>query len=208
MYRTPVQRRPRRTLAITLAALGAAAGMVSATCPRPALAENWPGFRGPGGLSISMETNLPTEWSTDKNVKWRIDLPARGNSSPVIWGDRVLVTQAVGERRQIMCFARADGKELWTAGVTYSEPEPTHNTNPYCSATPATDGERVVASFGSAGLFCCDLDGKELWRRDLGNMNHMFGNASSPVIVGDLVVLNAGPGETRGSSRSTRRPAR
>jgi len=87
------------------------------------------------------------------------------------------------KRRTVMCFGRADGKLLWQSGVSYSQPESTHPDNPYCSGTPATDGERVVACFGSAGLYCYDFAGKELWHRDLGKLNHMFGNAISPVIV-------------------------
>ena len=130
-------------------------------------------------------------------MKWRIDLPERGNSSPIVWGDRVFVTQAVGadNRRTLLCFDRASGKQLWQAGVTYTEREQTQRDNPYCSATPVTDGERVIAFFGSAGLYCYDFAGKELWHRDFGKMNHMFGNGSSPVLAGELCVVNFGPDE-------------
>jgi outer membrane protein assembly factor BamB len=75
------------------------------------------------------------------------------------------------------------------------DPEPTQANNGYCAATPVTDGERVIASFGSAGLYCYNFTGKELWHRDLGKLNHMHGNASSPILVGDLCVLHFGPGE-------------
>jgi outer membrane protein assembly factor BamB len=92
-----------------------------------------------------------------------------------------------------MCFDRASGKLLWQSGVTYAEREQTQRDNPYCAATPVTDGERVIASFGSAGVYCYDFSGKELWHRDLGKMNHMFGNASSPMLAGDLCILNFGP---------------
>ena len=90
-------------------------------------------------------------WSTNQNVRWRVPLPERTNSSPIVWRDRVFVAQAVsGEnRRTLMCFDRKDGKLLWQSGVTYTEREQTQRDNPYCSATPATDGERVIASFGS-----------------------------------------------------------
>src|SRR5687768_7164410 len=94
-----------------------------------------------------------------------------------------------------MCFDRKDGKLLWQSGVTYTEREQTQRDNPYCSATPVTDGERVIASFGSAGLYCYDFAGKELWHRELGKMEHMFGNAASPILVGDLCVLHFGPGD-------------
>src|SRR4030095_15312882 len=87
------------------------------------------------------------------------------------------------------------GKQLGQAGVTYTEREQTQQANPYCSASPVTDGERVIASFGSAGLYCYDFAGKELWHRELGKMQHQFGNAASPMLAGDLCVLNFGPDE-------------
>ena len=130
-------------------------------------------------------------------MRWRVDLPGPGNSSPIVWGNRVFVTQFVKSenRRTVMCFDRVAGKLLWQSGVTYTERESTQQNNPFCAATPVTDGERVIASFGSAGLYCYDFDGKELWHRDLGKINHMFGNASSPVIHGDRCFLHVGPDE-------------
>jgi outer membrane protein assembly factor BamB len=144
---------------------------------------------------VSLEKDLPETWGTNQNVRWRVALPGPGNSSPIAWGNRVFVAQAVKseKRRAVICFDRADGRQLWQAGVIYGENEPTQESNPYCSATPVTDGERVVASFGSAGFYCYDLEGKELWHRELGRMNHMFGNASSPVLYGELCILNFGP---------------
>jgi len=162
-----------------------------------AFGANWPAWRGPLGTGISEETNLPVEWSQTQNVKWRVELPEAGNSTPIVWGDRVFLTQAIGNQRTLMCFNRNDGKVLWQSGVTAREKDPTHPTNPYCSASPVTDGERVIVSFASEGLFCYDFDGKEIWHRtDLGRQVHIWGNASSPVIHGDLCFLNFGPGET------------
>src|SRR5581483_2548081 len=175
----------------------------------PARADNWPAWRGPTGQGHSAETDLPVKWSATENVKWKVPLPDEGNSTPVVWGDRVFVTQATGkttwppkggggpataESRMLLCFRRSDGKELWRKEVTYKEPESTHPTNPFCSASPATDGERVIVSHGSAGVFCYDLGGRELWRRDLGKCEHIWGNAASPVIYKNLVILNFGPG--------------
>jgi outer membrane protein assembly factor BamB len=159
-----------------------------------AFAGNWPGWRG-DGTGASSETRLPQTWSTNENVRWHCALPGPGNSSPIVWGDRVFLTETVKaeQRRTVMCFNRADGKLLWQSGVTYTEKEQTQPNNPYCSATPVTDGERVIASFGSAGLYCYDFEGKELWHRDLGKMSSMFGNASSPILWGDLCILNFGP---------------
>jgi outer membrane protein assembly factor BamB len=160
-------------------------------------AANWPAWRGPLGTGICEEKNLPTTWSKTENVKWRVALPEPGNSTPIVWKDRIFLTQAVGDRRTLMCFARVDGKLLWQEGVAAKEKDPTHATNPYCSASPVTDGERVIVSFASEGLYCYDFAGKELWKRtDLGRQIHIWGNASSPVIHGDLCFLNFGPGAT------------
>jgi outer membrane protein assembly factor BamB len=162
----------------------------------PAAAEDWPAWRGPRGTGVSGETGVPLAWSERENVRWRTPLPDRGNSTPVVWRDRVFVTQATegGRRRSLMCFGRADGKLLWQAGTTFEGREPTNGQNPYASASPVTDGERVVVYFGSAGLFCYDFAGKELWRRDVGRVDSWQGSGSSPVLYKDLCILNAGPG--------------
>lgn len=180
-----------------------AASLVLAGSPLPLVqvqvhGANWPSWRGPNGDGVTEETGLPTTWSaTSANVKWKVHLPDRGNSTPVVWGDKVFLTQAAsGGRRELMCLDRKTGKVLWQQGVSYTDPETTHATNPYCSASPAADGERVVVSFGSAGLYAYDFAGKELWHRtDLGKQHHIWGNASSPVLAGDRVFLNIGPGE-------------
>lgn len=158
---------------------------------------NWPAWRGPEGTGVAKDSKLPLRWSTNENIRWRTPLPERGNSTPIIWRDSVYVTQAIEKenRRTLMCFNRRTGEVRWQKGVTYAEKEPTHETNPYCSASAVTDGERVVASYGSAGLYCYDLDGEELWHRDFGKQHHIWGNAASPVIYRDLCILNVGPGE-------------
>ncbi len=164
-----------------------------------AWAGNWPAWRGPHGTGLSDETSLPLHWSTNENVRWRVPLPDRGNSTPVIWGNRVFITQAIDgkpvHRRTLICFDRSTGKLLWQTGIDVTEREPTHETNPYCSASPAIDGERLFVSFGAAGLYAYNFEGKELWHRDLGPQKHIWGNAASPVLYRDLAILNFGPGE-------------
>lgn len=162
---------------------------------------NWPSWRGDNAASgITTQAKLPLEWAADKNVAWRIDLPDRSNSTPVIWGDRIFVAQAIEKEnfRGLMCFSKKDGKLLWKKGVSYDKKETTHPSNPYCSASPTTDGERVVVSYGSAGLYCYDMDGKELWQRDFGPIHSIWGNAASPVIYGDLCIYYHGPDQTKG----------
>ena len=158
---------------------------------------NWPAWRGSDGTGVTSEKNLPEKWSAKENVKWRVDLPERSNSSPIVWGDKVFVAQALSgeKRRTLMCLNRADGKLLWQSGVAYTEDEQTQRDNPYCSATPVTDGERVIVSFGSAGLYCYDMSGKEIWHRDFGKMQHIFGNGASPMLAGNACVFNFGPDE-------------
>jgi outer membrane protein assembly factor BamB len=121
-----------------------------------------------------------------------------GNSSPIIWGKRVFLTQSLdkkGTERAVLCLDRVNGKLLWQKSIPFRGREPTHDTNPYCSASPVTDGERVIASHVSAGVVCYDFDGKQLWHRDLGSFLHIWGNAASPILYGNLVILNCGPGE-------------
>jgi len=159
-----------------------------------ATAGNWPAWRGVKGTGVATEKNLPLRWSTNENIRWHVPLPERGNSTPIVWGRRVFITQADGSLRTLMCFDRVNGKLLWQKGPAYAEPEPTHETNPLCSSSPVTDGQRVIAWFGSAGLHCYDFEGEELWHRDLGAQRHIWGWGSSPMLHRDLCILNFGPG--------------
>ena len=163
-----------------------------------ARADNWPGWRGPNGDGASAEKNLPATWSDKQNIKWKIALPEKSHAAPIVWGQRIFLAQALdakGNKRSLWCIDRKDGSVLWTREVAYADKEPLHATNSYCAATPVTDGERVIVSFGSAGLYCYDFDGKEQWRHDLGKLYHIWGNASSPILYQNLVILWAGPGE-------------
>ena len=157
-------------------------------------AADWPAWRGAKGDGIALEKDFPLTWSATENVRWKVALPERGNSTPIVAGGRIFLTQNVGDRRTLLCLDRKDGRTQWQAGPTYTKPERTHPTNPYCSASPVTDGERVIAFFGSAGLWCWDVSGKEQWHLDLGKQDHEWGYAASPVLHGDLCILNFGPG--------------
>ncbi|MCA8993870.1 MAG: PQQ-binding-like beta-propeller repeat protein [Planctomycetaceae bacterium] len=159
-------------------------------------ADDWLRFRGPNGQG-QVEGKFPLEWSADKNIKWRTPLPAPGNSSPIVVKGKVFVTQGTdqGKQRHLICFDRTNGKELWRRTIDFNKVEDTHKTNPYCSASPTSDGERVVCWHGSAGTFCYDLNGELQWSRDLGTFHHIWGEASSPIIHGDRVYQICGPGE-------------
>ncbi len=159
-------------------------------------AEDWPAWRGPDGAGTSRGPAGPLKWSRDENVAWRTELPGPGNSTPVVWGGRIFLTQALAKenRRALMAFDAKTGKELWRQSVEWDKADPSHQTNPHCSASPVTDGKVVAAWFGAAGVAAYDLDGKRLWHRDLGTQKHVWGYGSSPVIHGGLVYLNFGPG--------------
>lgn len=161
-----------------------------------ATAANWPNWRGPTHDNIAPETTAPMQWDKTKNIRWRVPLPEPGNSSPIVWGDKVFVTQAIEANgdRSILCYHRRDGKLLWNHSTRYAGKERKHETNTHCSSSPVTDGERVIAHFGSAGVFCYDLNGKVLWQADLGPQDHNWGQGSSPVIHGDLCIVYHGPG--------------
>jgi outer membrane protein assembly factor BamB len=160
-------------------------------------AANWPAWRGPSGDGTCNASRLPEKWSATENIRWKVPLPGPGNSTPVVWGERIFLTQARGSdgSRGVLCFHLADGRLLWDRWVEWKGAEPSHETNPPASASPATNGECLVALLGSAGLFCWSLDGRELWRRDLGRLEHEWGYGASPVIEGGAVIVNFGPGE-------------
>ncbi len=104
-------------------------------CSLSSPAAHWPSWRGPHQDNTSSETRFPTQWSRSENVKWRAPLPEAGNSSPIVWGDTVFVTQAVrdGKERTLMAFDRVSGKLRWQQGVAYEPEDPRHKTNPHCS---------------------------------------------------------------------------
>jgi outer membrane protein assembly factor BamB len=136
------------------------------------------------------------EWSSEKNVLWKTPLPDRGNSTPVVWGSRVFLTQAIEEtdERLVQCFDLKSGRKLWQAGTVYREEEKTHSQNPYCSASPVVDEERVIAVFGSAGIYCFDHERRELWKSQPGTQDYPWGSGSSPVLWKDLCIVYFGPG--------------
>lgn len=152
---------------------------------------NWPRWRGPEGTGVSTEADLPVEWNNN-HVIWKTELVGRGQSSPVVWGDRIFLTSATegGRNRVVMCLDRTTGSILWKRVAWSGEPEKSHGMNQHASATCATDGERVVAFFGRGGIHCYDFNGERLWSRDLGTFEGPWGTASSPIIHGDLVIQN------------------
>ena len=153
---------------------------------------NWPRWRGPEGTGHTTETGLPVKWDAG-SVVWKTPLKGRGQSSPIIWGERIFLTSALenGRQRLVFCIDRRDGKVLWERVAWEGTPEKSHPMNGWASATCCTDGERVVAFFGRGGLHCYSVEGQPLWSRtDLGPFEGPWGTAASPVMVGDLVIQN------------------
>jgi outer membrane protein assembly factor BamB len=158
---------------------------------------DWPSFRGPNGNGITEEKMVPTEWNSEKNIKWKTSLPKPSNGSPIVSNGFVFVAGCEdddGLKRSLHCFDRRDGKQKWVRTVSYGKKEPTHKTNPHGSSTPAANGEHVVVWHGSAGMYCYDFDGKEVWSRQLGEFKHMWGDGTSPLIHNDRVIMHCGPG--------------
>ncbi|MBL9124075.1 MAG: PQQ-binding-like beta-propeller repeat protein, partial [Planctomycetaceae bacterium] len=151
----------------------------------------WPGWRGENCSGVAPDQPLPTTFSPRQGLRWEVPVPGAGNSSPVVWNDLVLLTSEIPagaiKTLALLAFDRRDGRLLWQTecGPAHGG---THVKNGYASASPVTDGERVFASFGSAGLLACDMSGKELWRAPLGTLEHQWGTASSPVLFEGLVI--------------------
>jgi len=177
---------------------------------------NWPAFRGGAAAGVAEDKRLPDTWTTSKNVAWKADVPGRGWSSPIVWGDKVFLTTVTGAGQggapkkglyfggnqsappkdehqwRVYCLDLQTGKTVWERVVHKGVPlTPLHIKNSYASETPVTDGERVYAYFGMTGLFCYDLDGKLVWKKDLGAfpMQMGWGTGSSPVLEGDRLFI-------------------
>jgi outer membrane protein assembly factor BamB len=184
---------------------------------------DWPHWRGPDGTGVA-RTKAPLAWSDDENVKWKVEIPGLGYSTPVVWQGKIYLTTAVpleepeveepppseggerGVRRaprvrhgeqsfDVLCLDRVDGKAVWRQTAVKAKPhEGYHLTyGSFASASPITDGERLYVSFGSQGLYCYDLAGKLLWKKDPGVklfMRNAFGEGLAPIVhAGTLVQV-------------------
>jgi outer membrane protein assembly factor BamB len=161
--------------------------------PAPGAERQWPRFRGPTGQGLTGQPHLAVQWSSkSSNIVWRTRVPQPGNSSPIIWGDRIFLTGADsdGKARYVYCLSRPDGKVLWERLVPAAAPEPgVRDKNGFASATPVTDGERVIAFLGSCGLVCYDFQGNLLWQYSDMKFDTTHGTGSSPVLYKDLVIF-------------------
>ncbi len=157
-------------------------------------AADWPGWRGPRANGVCPETNAPLHWSRTQNVRWIHRLPEPGNSTPIVWGDTIFLTQSLGTQRALIAINRRSGRARWTVGEESGTAERTERSNPYCSPSPVTDGERVFCWFGSVGLVAYGFDGRKAWHAELGPQRHQFGHGASPILHENRVILSFGPG--------------
>jgi outer membrane protein assembly factor BamB len=151
----------------------------------------WPQFRGPGASGIAANEKPPVEFGPEKNVKWKVPVPP-GLSSPIVVGNKLLITAYENGKLYTIAYNRADGAEAWRAEALAKAIEKyLEGEGSPAASTCATDGERIVSYFGSCGLLCYDLNGKELWKHELPTAETMagFGTGVSPVIADGLVVL-------------------
>jgi len=177
--------------------------------------QGWPQWRGPSANGVSAESGLPVTWSQSENVAWKVRLPGRGMSTPIVWGDRIFVTSQIGfgkvESRSarhegpvlsddgpvtfvIQCFRRIDGNPLWEHRIPAEEPLPAvHAFHNLSTPSPVTDGERVYAWFGTGQIIALTLDGRAVWSRDLGKeyspFQLLWGHGSSPVLHKETLFL-------------------
>lgn len=161
-------------------------------CCLSSTAATWPQFRGPNGGGVAHEQKPPVVFGIESNVLWKIALPS-GASSPCIWGDRIFLTGFENEKLETICIRRSDGKILWRQTAPAKQIEVYHKKEGSPAAsTPATDGKQVYVYFGSFGLLCYDVEGKEKWRLELPLAQSFggFGTGTSPILADGLVVLN------------------
>ena len=191
-------------------------------------ADNWHQWRGPDATGVSTTADPPVEWSEDENVKWKVAIEGQGTSTPIICGDKVFVLTAINtgvkdpsipdpedqpktnffDIKQpnaqhafvLLCLDRNTGKEIWRQTATTKIPhQGAHNDNDFAPASPTTDGKHLYCWFGSAGLFCFDLQGNKIWEKDLGEVKvgSSLGEGCSPVLHnGKLVIVRDHAGQS------------
>ena len=157
---------------------------------------NWPRFRGPGGLGVTFRTNIPASWdgTTGQGVLWKTPIPLPGHNSPIVWNDKVFLTGATEKERAVFCFDADSGKLLWTGTVSNvpgSSPEPpkVSEDTGFAAPTATTDGQRVYAIFANGDVACFDFGGKRIWARNLGPFDSMYGYASSLIMYHNLLLV-------------------
>ncbi|NVL91298.1 MAG: PQQ-binding-like beta-propeller repeat protein, partial [Desulfobacterales bacterium] len=191
--------------------------------PRLCAGQNWPSFRGPLAAGVAEGYPVPTKWDIERseNIRFKTYIPGLGHSSPVIWGDHIFITAAVKDKGQsslkvglygdvesvkegnifswhVYCIDRKNGKILWNRQSHKGKPKvKRHPKSSHANPTPCTDGNYVVAFFGSEGMYCYDMKGNLIWKKDLGKLDWgyyrspsaQWAGGSSPVIYEQMVII-------------------
>ncbi len=158
-------------------------------------AQNWPNWRGPNGDGTSIENNLPTQWDSITNVKWKSPVPGVGHSSPMVWEDKLFTISAMLETqdRILLCYDSNNGDLLWQKTVIKASLEDKHRDNSFASGTPATDGKLVYVAFLDGEDFVVaayDFSGKQVWLQRPGTFSSPHGFSCSPVLFENKVIIN------------------
>lgn len=181
--------------------------------------DNWPQWRGPEATGVAPKGDPPIKWDEKTNILWKTPIPGRGTSTPIVWGDRIFLQTAIDTGKladakdipkpdpkfetkteppknyfqfMVVCVSRRTGKIVWQKVATEEVPhEGHHPTHSYAAFSPVTDGKHLFVSFGSRGIYCFDLDGNRVWKRDLGRMHTRlaWGEGASPALHGDTLVV-------------------
>jgi hypothetical protein len=181
--------------------------------------ENWAQWRGPWATGIANDGNPPIEWSEEKNINWKVEIPGKGHATPIVWGDQIFLSTAIptdktaiinqdeknegrsGSRGvntdkihefSLLSLEKNTGKLLWHRILRQEYPtDGTHEIGSWASNSPVTDGKYIYAYFGSRGIYCLDMQGNLKWERDLGKMEKLrsFGEGSSPVLYKNKLIL-------------------
>ncbi len=165
-----------------------------------ALGTDWPGWLGPGRDGYSLADDVPIHWSATENIAWQVDLEGAGNSSPIVWGDQVIITATTGiqhDTLHVLSFDRSDGTQQWSTRLFGSGTPVLFTMFPpergNALSTPCTDGQRIVALFGTGDVACLDMDGRPRWFRalsqDYGEFTNEYGVAASPVLADGKVII-------------------
>ena len=175
-----------------------------ALLPDTVRAENWPQFRGPGGLGISQEKDLPITWSEKENVAWKTAMPGYGSSSPIVLDGKLYITCYSGYGMEntsgrmedltlhLVCVNSKTGEITWNKQIKPTLPESKRvRDHGYAAQTPITDGEHLYVFFGKSGVFKFDLQGNQIWQTSVGTKTHGWGSGTSPVLYENLVIVNA-----------------
>lgn len=166
-----------------------------ATFSREEIQKNWSSFRGPnGGIAFQPDSSprYPESWDgkTGQNILWRTPLAQPGESSPIVWDDRVFVTGSDGKNHSISCIGAAKGQILWTKTFPCEGPAPKINeATGYAAPTPVTDGQAVFAMFADGQVAAADFSGKQIWRQNFGPLDNHYGHASSLVVASGRVIV-------------------